>query len=160
MLVFGAEIEGTESQTQNAKVTLVTGLDWSLLAGMQSPVGIVVRVRGIRGPVGPHGKMFEVLRETLRNLCAQAKRSGINLEEVQVDFDCPTSRLRGFAEVLATLRRELPGERCAIDPVATAHCRCGTPSCSRCDTGLWMGKGVDGLLTRRKAEAQLVERAG
>lgn len=25
---------------------------------------------------------------------------------------------------------------------------------------LWVGKGVDGLLTRREAEAQLMERAG
>ncbi len=111
LLVFGAEIVAADPPTPTASVNAVSGLDWSLLAGTARPVGIVVRVRGTPGAVGPRGKVFGALRETLANLCAQAKRAGVRLEEVQVDFDCPTSHLDGFAEVLKALRRDLPGER-------------------------------------------------
>ncbi len=101
----------TDSGTPEVSVNPVAELDWSLLASTRRPVGVVVRVRGVRGAVEPKGKVFEALQGTLGSLRSQATRAGIKLEEVQVDFDCPTSRLRGFADLLTALRRILPGER-------------------------------------------------
>lgn len=110
LLVFGAEIVVTGAQGQNVDVRPVLGVDWPLLAKARRPVGIVVRVRGTQGTVEPSSQVLPTLRATLANLCHQAHEAGVELAEVQVDLDCPTSRLPGFAALLTGLRRSLPGQ--------------------------------------------------
>ena len=87
------------------------GLDWALLARCRQPVGFAVRVRAFPGEVSVGREPFPTLRAVLAELCAAADAAGLRPAEIQVDFDCPTARLRGFAGWLRALQAAFPGRR-------------------------------------------------
>ncbi len=111
LLIFGAEIVVSGPGGREVGVTLADGVDWRLLARGGRAVGIVVRVRGVRGEVSTRKEPFDTLWRTFEGLLAHARAAGVRVAELQVDFDCPTARLGGFVEVMGGLRRGWPRER-------------------------------------------------
>ncbi len=91
-------------------VQRTAGLDWPTLARCPAPVGFAIRVHEFPGEVSVAREPFGVLQSVIRELCAAAATAGVRPAEIQVDFDCPTSRLRGFAAWMQTLRQTFPGQ--------------------------------------------------
>lgn len=89
-------------------VQRTANLDWTLLARCGLPVGAAVRVRAFSGEVAVAREPFPTLVHVIGELCAQASAASLRLAEIQIDFDCPTSRLRGFASWLRALEAAFP----------------------------------------------------
>lgn len=99
------------SGAAGASVVLRTAnLDWAALSRCRTAVGVAVRVREFPGEVSAAKEPFPTLCNVIRELCGQAGAAGVPLAEIQVDFDCPTSRLRGFADWLRVLRQTFPAQ--------------------------------------------------
>ena len=108
LCVAYAEIEPAAGKPPTVRRT--SGIDWALLARSHQPVGFAVRVRAFPGEVSAAREPFPTLRAVLSELCADARAAGMRPAEIQVDFDCPTSRLRGFAAWLRALQAAFPGQ--------------------------------------------------
>ena len=91
-------------------VERTAGLDWPTLARCPQPVGFAIRVREFPGEVSVAREPFGTLQSLVRELCVAARAAGVQPAEIQVDFDCPTSRLRGFAAWLRALRQSFPDQ--------------------------------------------------
>jgi hypothetical protein len=121
-----AEIE--HSSGSPPTVTRSLGLDWGLLARCGRPVGFGVRVHEFPGDVSVAREPYPTLRVLVDELCQASLRAGLQPAEVQIDFDCPTSRLAGFATWLEDLRHTFPGETFVFTALpAWLHSRHFTP---------------------------------
>lgn len=87
-----------------------SGLDWALLARCHRPVGFAVRVREFPGEVSATREPFLTLCHVIGELCLDADAARVKPAEIQVDFDCPTSRLRGFTTWMRALQKAFPGQ--------------------------------------------------
>ena len=106
LCVSYAEISGGANSAP--VVNRTTGIDWALLAGSARPVGFGVRVHEFPGEVNTTREPFPTLRAEIAELCHASCAAGLRPAEIQVDFDCPTSRLKGFAAWLQALRQAFP----------------------------------------------------
>jgi hypothetical protein len=68
------------------------------------PPALVIRVGPYSGPFGPDAPASRAVVELARQALAEARAAGVSVAELQVDFDCPESRLDGYARWLAVLR--------------------------------------------------------
>jgi hypothetical protein len=69
------------------------------------PVGIVFRVGSTPASFAPEGPFPRRLAAIVVESLGRLRRAGVDPVEVQVDADCPTSRLAGYRSLLADLRR-------------------------------------------------------
>ena len=74
------------------------------------PVGVAVRVLSFPGRFGDDPRLGEFLARLARSLVSEARAQGIALSEIQIDYDCPESKLDDY-------RSLLPGLRAAVAPV-------------------------------------------
>lgn len=99
---LAAEVSGKNGRLEVLRVPVPTGLPTS------HGIGIVIRLQGSAATGGwPAGK-----RQELVSLATSLLRPDI--EEVQIDYDCPQSRLGEYAELVRLLREACPGRRFAI----------------------------------------------
>ena len=103
-----AEIDPVAGSRPEVRRTV--GLDWVFLAQRCRPIGFAVRVRAFPGVVRTDKEPFPTLHGVIAELCAAADAAGVPRKEIQVDFDCPTSRLGGFATWLRALQTAFPKE--------------------------------------------------
>lgn len=68
------------------------------------PVGVAVRVLSFPGRFGDDPRLGAFLAQLARNLAAEAEAQGISLSEIQIDYDCPESKLDDYRGLLPTLR--------------------------------------------------------
>ena len=103
--VLAAEITWSNRGRSMVRVPL----DYTALASVGCPIGLAVRVG-----LNPHGSVPG--EEELAEISAfagdawtRAKVQGLKLMELQIDFDCPESKLAGYREWLGKLRITLAG---------------------------------------------------
>ena len=68
------------------------------------PVGVAVRVLSFPGRFGDDPRLGAFLAQLARSLLAEARARGISLSEIQIDYDCPESKLDDYRSLLPGLR--------------------------------------------------------
>ncbi|MGC3990531.1 MAG: DUF3142 domain-containing protein [Chthoniobacteraceae bacterium] len=66
--------------------------------------GLALRINRYNGSFAPDNPVTQKIVEDARTLISAARASGVEPGELQVDFDCPASRLHGYANWLWVLR--------------------------------------------------------
>jgi hypothetical protein len=100
VVVLGAEI------TWHADGSEVVHTDAVLDAARSaSPPGIALRIGPWPGPFDVDGAATRCVLATARRLLDAAHTRGVAPSELQIDFDCATSRLAGFRTWIETVRR-------------------------------------------------------
>jgi len=78
--------------------------DYRLLAELQKPVGIALRVGPYPDKFTPGGKAVTHIADISRSLVNKAAANGLAISEFQLDFDCPESKLNSYRHLLEGLR--------------------------------------------------------
>lgn len=106
----GAATAASPAAAASAVILRTGDLDWPLLASLPSrSVGLVVRVRAFPGgEVSVTREPFPTLRRVIAELLGKATGAGFKPAEIQVDYDCPTTKLGDYAGWLGALRQAFP----------------------------------------------------
>lgn len=72
------------------------GADKPLLAELRRPVGLALRVATYPGPFTTNDSAIQFICDTAAGFVADARSNGITLAELQLDFDCASSKLDGY----------------------------------------------------------------
>jgi hypothetical protein len=80
------------------------------LRGSGKPVGVALRVSTFSSRFAEEPGIVRLLQGLTRDVAAEARAKGISLSEIQIDYDCPESKLDDY-------RGLLPGLRAAAAPV-------------------------------------------
>jgi len=86
-------------------------LPWRAVAKTGKQVGIVIRIPEAKGRSGLSPDHAVEIASLARSIIAEARAAGITCQEVQIDYDCPDSRLSTYAAFLLKLKSLSPGDR-------------------------------------------------
>ncbi|HEX4966868.1 MAG TPA: DUF3142 domain-containing protein [Thermoanaerobaculia bacterium] len=107
VVVLAAEVDLRSRAPEVVRVPL----DAEALKGLGRPVGVAVRVHAFPGRFVDDPKMIRNLQDLVRGVAGEAKAKGIALSEIQMDYDCPQSKLadyQGFLSALRTVTAPVP----------------------------------------------------
>lgn len=79
-------------------------VDFQLLGATSQPISLAIRVGNYTGPFDAEQPMTQRLLHEVQFALATAVNHGMVLSAIEIDFDCATSRLEGYAEWLRALR--------------------------------------------------------
>lgn len=100
----------------------LASVDWAALADYGRPTWLVLRCDAslaARLADGGDTSAAELLGLLARDVVGPARRAGVAVAGVQLDYDCPTARLGDYGRLLDRLRGELPGTALAITALPT-----------------------------------------
>ncbi|HEX9943168.1 MAG TPA: DUF3142 domain-containing protein [Thermoanaerobaculia bacterium] len=80
-------------------------LDGEALRASGRPVGAAVRATAFPGRFADDPRLVRLLQDVVQDVAAEARRQGISLSEVQIDYDCPESKLEDYRDLLPALRK-------------------------------------------------------
>lgn len=100
LVVLAAEVDLRQGSPRVARVPL----DRSLKSAGK-PVGIALRVTTFPSRFADEPGIGRLLAALIQDLILEAEAKGIALAEIQIDYDCPESKLDDFRGVLPSLRR-------------------------------------------------------
>jgi uncharacterized protein DUF3142 len=103
LVVLGAEISFQSGRQSLIRVPV----DYSALKQTHASVGIAMRIGRFSGSYLPDDSTARFLAQTAAGLAAEARARGLNLRELQIDFDCAESKLQGYRVWLDTFRKKL-----------------------------------------------------
>ncbi|MFY9821992.1 MAG: DUF3142 domain-containing protein [Thermoanaerobaculia bacterium] len=101
LVVLAAEVD----LRPQAPSVIRVPLDAATLKGYGRPVGAALRVHAFPGRFVDDPKMVLYLRNLVRDIAAEARTNGLALSEIQMDYDCPVSRLDDYRALLVSLRQ-------------------------------------------------------
>jgi len=81
---------------------------WDIVKKTEKHAGIVIRIPFAEGGLGSHPEHLDLVAAEIRRSLASAKSNGPACVEVQIDYDCPASRLRLYSDFLSALIRKIP----------------------------------------------------
>lgn len=87
---------------------------WRVVAETGQPGGIVIRIPHADGGLGSVPAHAAMIAELIRSLLDAARAGGVGAPEVQIDYDCPESKLGGYATFLRVLKAQLSDTRLVI----------------------------------------------
>ncbi len=96
--------------------------DWGVLAELAIPVTLVVRVpasQASRITGDPADESATLLADTIRDARTRAEKRGVTVADVQIDYDCATSKLAQYRRLLDALKEELRDTRWSITVLPT-----------------------------------------
>ncbi|MFL6196354.1 MAG: DUF3142 domain-containing protein [Thermoanaerobaculia bacterium] len=76
----------------------------SALRASGRPVGAALRVTAFSSRFADEPRIARLLADLARSVTAEARSRGLRLSEVQIDYDCPESKLEDYAALLPALR--------------------------------------------------------
>ncbi len=103
LVVLAAELSWREGRPVVERVSP----DYAALAEAKVPIGLAVRVGAYRGSFSADGEAAGRLVEIAAAGVAEARAAGLKVRELQIDFDCPTSKLGGYVVWVRALRRRV-----------------------------------------------------
>lgn len=109
LTVLAAEIDLSHSPLRAFRV----GIDWQALRDSGRPVGIALRIGRFQGWGGGTGRFADDpetvrrLAEIAGTLAGEARSHGFALREVQLDYDCPESKLADYPVLVEAVRRSV-----------------------------------------------------
>lgn len=83
------------------------GVDKPLLAELKRPVGLALRVGTYPGPFTTNDPAIGFICDTAAGFVADARTNGIVLAELQLDFDCASSKLDGYRVWVEAVQRRV-----------------------------------------------------
>lgn len=86
-------------------------VDWKALKSLNRPLGAALRVGSLAGILTCTSKDFGLVRAELLKIRSDARSNGVDLAELQIDFDSSERQLAGYAEWLRALKEEVRGCR-------------------------------------------------
>jgi len=96
--------------------------NWDTLADMAVPVTLVIRVPASHASAitkDTAGESAAFLANTIRNARNRAENHGVTVADIQLDYDCATSKLAQYRRLLNALKEELPDTRWSITVLPT-----------------------------------------
>jgi hypothetical protein len=82
-------------------------LDYVTLRELQRPVGLALRIGPFPGPFTADDRIATFLADLAASLVAQARANSIELNELQLDFDCAESKLDGYRIWVEAIQRKV-----------------------------------------------------
>jgi hypothetical protein len=99
-VVLAAEVDLRQGLPKIARVPLDPSLKDS-----GKPVGVALRVTTFPARFTDAPQIVQLLTGITKSLTAEARAKGIALAEIQIDYDCPESKLDDYRWLLSTLRK-------------------------------------------------------
>ncbi len=90
---------------------------WNALADARIPVTLVFRARECLNTEDP--KTVSRLSGAMAETARQARAAGVRVAGLQLDYDCPTSKLGSYARLLSGMREPLKNETLSITALPT-----------------------------------------
>jgi len=103
LVLLRGEITWNGSKPELVRV----GVDKSLLADLKRPVGLALRIGTYPGPFTTNDAAIQFICDTAAGFIADARTNGIVLAELQLDFDCASSKLDGYRVWVETVQRRV-----------------------------------------------------
>jgi hypothetical protein len=75
------------------------------LRGSEKPIGAALRVTTFPSRFADEPGIVQLLQGLTRDVAAEARAKGIVLSEIQIDYDCPESKLDDYRGLLPVLRK-------------------------------------------------------
>lgn len=100
LIVLAAEVDPRSQPPQVDRVPL----DAEALKGYGKPVGAALRIHTLPGLFASDPGLVSFLQGLVRSVAAEARAKGITLAEIQIDYDCPESKVKDYRVLLAALR--------------------------------------------------------
>ncbi len=110
VVVLGAEIawEGPTARTVSANI------DWAELSKLSKPCSIGVRVAPFSGSFQAGDERVKQIEKVIRSLLDRAREHQVQLKELQLDFDCPQSKLADYQAWLREIKPVISPTRFVI----------------------------------------------
>jgi hypothetical protein len=112
LVVLAAEVDLSSRPPRIARPAIA----WSVLKGLKGrPVGLALRIGRFHGWGGGTGRFFDepqtvrLLAGLAGDLSREARSHGLDLREIQLDYDCPESKLADYPVLIQAVDR-------AVDP--------------------------------------------
>jgi hypothetical protein len=99
-VVLAAEVDLRHGAPRVSRIPLDPSLK-----GAGRPAGAALRVTPFPSRFADEPRGARLLAELTRDVAAEARAKGIALAEIQLDYDCPESRLDDYRGLLSVLRR-------------------------------------------------------
>jgi hypothetical protein len=103
IVALAAEVSWRGAEPGVARATL----DYAALAETRRPIGLALRVGPWGGGFSTDDPAATFLSSMAAGLVAEAKGSGLNPAELQIDFDCADSKLEGYRAWIGAIRRKI-----------------------------------------------------
>ena len=103
MVLLRGEITWNGSKPELIRV----GVDKLLLAELRCPVGLALRVGTYPGPFTTNDAAIQFICDTAAGFVADARTNGVALCELQLDFDCASSKLDGYRIWVEAVQRRV-----------------------------------------------------
>jgi hypothetical protein len=100
LAVLAAEVDFRGESPRVVRVPL----EGPALQASGLPVGAAIRILAFPGRFGDDPQLGRYLAQLGRSLLAEAAAQGISLSEIQIDYDCPESKLDDYRGLLPVLR--------------------------------------------------------
>jgi hypothetical protein len=104
LIILGAEID---IPLNGPKIHLIP-IDFKSLKKLPTPFGIAIRVGRYFGPFQKDDLVTQSLLETVKSILKTSQEEGVNLKEIQIDFDCAESKLSGYKVWLQSIHDSAP----------------------------------------------------
>jgi len=92
---------------------------WDLLKSSGLPISLAIRAGSYSGSFDAEAPMTRVLLGEVSQMLAAARVAGLEPTAVEIDFDCATQRLEGYAEWLRLIRTRLDDVALSITTLPT-----------------------------------------
>ena len=101
LVLLAAEVTWKQSHPQVARVVLPR----EALRQLKTPVGLAVRIGPFNGPFSDRDEPIQTLSALAVSLVNEARSGGLSPTELQIDFDCASSKLDGYRRWVTALKR-------------------------------------------------------
>jgi len=108
--VGGFSVLAAEVSLQGREVSVVrVGIDYEMLKRSDRPIGLCLRIGPYSGTFERDGEAAEFVGGLAGQLIADARAAGLELAELQIDYDCAESKLKGYRRLLEAVRARAGG---------------------------------------------------
>ena len=105
LVVLSAEVSWKDRQPRIVRADL----NFETLRRAKCPIGIALRVGPFSGPFSSRDKNAVALSELAASLVAQCSSNDVRVSELQIDFDCASSKLDGYRSWIDAIRETTQG---------------------------------------------------
>ena len=110
LVVLSAEVSWKAGQPSVVRADL----DFETLRLAKCPVGIALRVGPFAGPFSSRDNTSAVLADLAASLVTACTSNEVRVSELQIDFDCASSKLDGYRDWIEAIREKTHGIRIVI----------------------------------------------
>ena len=103
VVVLSAEISWSAARASICE----TELDFAALKACGCPVGLVIRVGPYSGSFDENAEATRLVADVAASTVRKARAAGLTVSEIQIDFDCPESKLAGYRIWVEAVRRRV-----------------------------------------------------